>query len=131
MAHTVIHISEAEAENDFRSVLARLREGAEIVIDGNGGGSPVAVVRPAMPERRTISESIALAEAHAKELGYEPRMDPEFAADLEEIIRNPFAARSLAMGLILDSSVLIADERRNQSVQEMLLQLRSRQGETT
>jgi hypothetical protein len=40
---------------------------------------------------RAISESIALAEAHAKELGYEPTMDPEFAADLAGIInsRNP------------------------------------------
>jgi hypothetical protein len=35
-----------------------------------------------------LSESIALAGKHAEELGYEPRMDPEFAADLEEIIRN-------------------------------------------
>ena len=35
-----------------------------------------------------LSESIALAKKHAEELGYEPRMDPEFAADLEEIIRN-------------------------------------------
>jgi len=30
----------------------------------------------------------ALAEAHAKELGYEPTLDPDFAADLEEIIRS-------------------------------------------
>ena len=34
------------------------------------------------------SQSIALAKKHAQELGYEPRMDPEFAADLEEIVRN-------------------------------------------
>lgn len=88
MEPTVIHISEAEAESDFRSVLARVREGVEVVIESNNGGSPLAVVRPAIPEHRTISQSIALAEAHAKELGYEPRMDPEFAADLEDIIKN-------------------------------------------
>jgi hypothetical protein len=35
---------------------------------------------------RLLSESIAMAKKHAEELGYEPRMDPEFAADLEEII---------------------------------------------
>ena len=87
MAHTVVHISEAEAERDFRSVLARVREGAEVVID-SPGGAPVAVMRPATPESRSISESIALAEAHAKELGYEPRMDPEFASDLENIIKS-------------------------------------------
>jgi len=35
-----------------------------------------------------LSESIALAKKHAEELGYEPRMDPDFAADLEEIIKS-------------------------------------------
>jgi len=29
-----------------------------------------------------------LAEAHAKDLGYEPTMDPEFAADLRENINS-------------------------------------------
>jgi hypothetical protein len=29
-----------------------------------------------------------LAEAHAKDLGYEATMDPEFAADLREIINS-------------------------------------------
>ena len=50
----------------------------------------VAVVRPAGGEfrPRLLSESIALAKKHAEELGYEPRMDPEFAADLEEIIKS-------------------------------------------
>jgi hypothetical protein len=39
-----------------------------------------------------ISGSIALPRKHAEELGYEPRMDPEFAADLKEIIdgRKPW-----------------------------------------
>lgn len=34
------------------------------------------------------------------------------------------------MGLILDSSVLIAGERRDESIREILLQLRSKHGET-
>jgi len=42
MAKNVIHISEAEAANDFAAVLARVRAGAEIVIDGR---EPVVVVR--------------------------------------------------------------------------------------
>ena len=37
---------------------------------------------------RLLSESIALAKAHAKKLGYEPTMDADFASDLEEIINN-------------------------------------------
>jgi hypothetical protein len=40
------------------------------------------------PRGRLLSESIALAEAHARELGYEPVMDVDFAADMEEIIAN-------------------------------------------
>jgi hypothetical protein len=30
-----------------------------------------------------------LATAHAKELGYEPKLDPDFAAALEDIIKSP------------------------------------------
>lgn len=50
----------------------------------------MAVVRPATDEfrPRLLSESIDLAKRHAAELGYEPRMDPDFAADLEEIIKS-------------------------------------------
>ncbi len=89
MAGAVIHISEIEAANDLASVLARVREVAEVVIESTGAGKPVAVVRPAEPPHgRLLSEAIALAKAHSKELGYEPRMDPEFAADLAEIINS-------------------------------------------
>jgi antitoxin (DNA-binding transcriptional repressor) of toxin-antitoxin stability system len=87
MAKNVIHISESEAASDFALVMTRVREGAEVIIERDA--KPVAVVRPAEEViGRPISESIALAEAHAKELGYEPTMDPEFAADIEEIIKS-------------------------------------------
>jgi antitoxin (DNA-binding transcriptional repressor) of toxin-antitoxin stability system len=88
MADRVIHISEAEAARDFAGILARVREGTEVVIESDTRA--VAVVRPAGEEfrPRLLSESIALAKKHAAELGYEPRMDPDFAADLEEIIGN-------------------------------------------
>lgn len=87
MAKHVIHISDAEAANDFASLLDRVREGAEVVIEHNA--RPVAVVRPAeAPPGRLLSESIALAKAHAKELGYEPTIDADFAADLQEIINS-------------------------------------------
>ena len=84
----VIHISEAEAVRDFAGVLARVRAGAEIVIESDARA--IAVLRPAEDsfKPRLLSESIALAKKHAQELGYEPRMDPDFAADLDEIIRS-------------------------------------------
>jgi hypothetical protein len=82
-----IHISEAEAAGDFAGLMARARLGVEIVIEKEA--APAVVLRKAAePRGRLLSESISMAEAHARELGYEPSMDPEFAADLEEIIRN-------------------------------------------
>jgi antitoxin (DNA-binding transcriptional repressor) of toxin-antitoxin stability system len=88
MAEHVIHISEEEAARDFAGVLERVRAGAEVVIESDARA--VAIVRPAGDEfrPRLLSESIALAKKHAEELGYEPRMDPDFAADLEEIMKS-------------------------------------------
>jgi antitoxin (DNA-binding transcriptional repressor) of toxin-antitoxin stability system len=81
----VIHLSDAEAANDFASLLDRVSAGAEVIIERDS--KPVAVVRAAeAPRGRLISESIALAKAHAKELGYEPTIDADFAADLEAIL---------------------------------------------
>jgi antitoxin (DNA-binding transcriptional repressor) of toxin-antitoxin stability system len=88
MADHVIHISEADAAQDFASVLARVRAGAEVVIETEGGKLPVAVIHPPVPGRRTISECIALAKRHEEETGESPVLDPDFAADVEEIIRN-------------------------------------------
>jgi antitoxin (DNA-binding transcriptional repressor) of toxin-antitoxin stability system len=87
MAKHVIHISETDAASDLASLLDRVREGAEVIIERDA--RPVAVVRPPETLRgRLLSESIALAEAHAKELGHEPTMDSGFAADLREIINS-------------------------------------------
>jgi hypothetical protein len=46
------------------------------------------VVRAATPVRRTISDCIALAKAHEEETGQAPTLDPDFAADMDEIIRS-------------------------------------------
>jgi prevent-host-death family protein len=87
MSKNVIHISEADAANDLASVLDRVSAGAEVVIERDS--RPVAVVKSPEPRPgRLLSESIALAEAHAKEMGYEPTIDADFAADLEEIINK-------------------------------------------
>jgi len=88
MPKRVIHISEKEATaTNVAALLAHVAAGAEVVIEN--GERALAVLHAVEPVRgRPISESIALAEAHAKELGYEPTMDPDFAADLEEVINN-------------------------------------------
>jgi hypothetical protein len=82
-----IYISEAEAIRDIKGLLARAHLGEEIVIEKEASPS-IVLRRAAEPRGRLLSESIALAEAHAKEVGYEPVMDAGFAADLEEIIRD-------------------------------------------
>lgn len=81
-----IHISEEEAARDFAGLMARVRAGAEVIIES--GSAPIALVRPAAPASRSVSESIAIAEARTRERGYPAVMDPDFAADMEEIIRN-------------------------------------------
>lgn len=50
MVKHVIHVSDAEAANDFASLLDRVREGTEIVIEHDA--RPVAVVRPAAESLR-------------------------------------------------------------------------------
>jgi len=79
-----IHISESDAAGDFAGLMSHVRAGTEVVIES--GKQPVAVLRAVTAPRRSISESIALAEARSKALGYKPVMDAEFAADLEEIV---------------------------------------------
>ena len=85
MAKQVIHMSEAEAASDFGAVLARVRAGAEIVIEGR---EPIVVVRAEPVRGRLLSECIALAKAHEEETGKAPVLDPDFAADVEEIVKN-------------------------------------------
>jgi antitoxin (DNA-binding transcriptional repressor) of toxin-antitoxin stability system len=86
MADRVIHVSEAEAVNDFAGLLARVRAGAEIVVES--GKLPVAVIHaPAVP-RRTLSECIALAKAREAETGEAPVLDADFASDMEDILKQ-------------------------------------------
>lgn len=82
----VIPISEADAARDFAELIARVRAGAEVVIESEGGKLPIAVLRPAGSRPgRLLSESIALAEAH----GSTAILDEDFSRDLEEINRQP------------------------------------------
>lgn len=81
-----LHISEADVVRDPAAILKRVQAGAEVVIERDA--QPFAVIRMATPARRTISECIALAEAHERETGQAPVLDPDFADDVEEIVRN-------------------------------------------
>jgi antitoxin (DNA-binding transcriptional repressor) of toxin-antitoxin stability system len=89
MPKEVIRISEAEAATRFGSLLARVREGAEVVIEHDSRA--VAVVRPAEPHLRLLSESLRLAREH----GSTAVVDAEFAKDVEAVIaghREPLDA---------------------------------------
>jgi antitoxin (DNA-binding transcriptional repressor) of toxin-antitoxin stability system len=81
-----LRISETDAVRDLAAILKRVQAGAEVVIERDA--QPFAVIRAATPARRTISQCIALAEAHEKEAGEAPVLDADFAADVEEIVRN-------------------------------------------
>jgi len=80
------HISEADAARDFAGLMAKVRAGAEIIIEN--GSHPHAILRSEFPAPRTISECIELARKHERETGEAPVLDADFADDVAEIIRN-------------------------------------------
>jgi hypothetical protein len=73
----VIHISEAEAEREFSTVIARVRAGEEVVI----GYDTVLRSIPEQPLRR-LSESLRLAQEHRSSA----TLDQGFASDLDAIV---------------------------------------------
>lgn len=74
-----IHISVDEAARDFASLLARVRAGAEVVIED--GPLTVAVLHTPTPPRRSIEECIALLPADSA-----ATIDENFARDVEEAV---------------------------------------------
>jgi antitoxin (DNA-binding transcriptional repressor) of toxin-antitoxin stability system len=86
MTKNVIRVSEIEAASAFSALMARVRAGAEIIIEENE--RPVAVLRAPEPERRTVSECIASARTREAETGKSPVLDPDFAEDVEKIISH-------------------------------------------
>ena len=79
----VIHISEMDAARDFAALMARVREGAEVVIESGTGA--IAVVRPiAAGPGRLLSELIASAEAR----GSNATIDEDFARDVDAAINS-------------------------------------------
>lgn len=77
-----LHISEGELAKDVRSILKRVETGAEVIIERDA--HPVAVIRPAEPARRKISECIAMMPADST-----ATIDPDFAKDVEAAIAAP------------------------------------------
>lgn len=67
--------------NDIAGVLAKVRQGSEIIIEE--GNRPIAVIKPSKPAGRMISEVIADLKAR----GSDATIDDEFARDIEEGIR--------------------------------------------
>jgi antitoxin (DNA-binding transcriptional repressor) of toxin-antitoxin stability system len=83
MAKDIIRVTEAEAEGNFRKLMAQVRAGSEVVIEENA--RPVAIVRPvAEPSVRLLSESLRLAREH----GSTVTLDGDFGRDLEAIISS-------------------------------------------
>jgi antitoxin (DNA-binding transcriptional repressor) of toxin-antitoxin stability system len=80
MAKPVIRVSDVEASHDFPSLLARVRAGAEIVIERDA--EAVAIIRPAAVAVRRLSESLRLAKERASGV----TLDSEFGRDLETVI---------------------------------------------
>ena len=77
----VVHMSEADVVKDIVDVLAKVRQGSEIVIEQ--GNRPVAVIKPSQPAGRMISDVIA----DLKTRGSDATMDDDFARDIEEGIK--------------------------------------------
>jgi len=71
-----VHMSEAELARDIGAVLDRGQSGTEIVIERNARA--VAVLRPAEPRRRKLSEIMASLDETST-----ATIDPDFAADVQ------------------------------------------------
>ena len=74
-----LHITEGDLANDIRTILRRVEAGAEVIVERNA--QPVAILRPAEPVRRKISECIAMMPAEST-----ATIDPDFARDVEAAI---------------------------------------------
>jgi len=82
MNKRAVRVSEAEAANDFPALLARVRAGGEVVIERDA--EAVAVIRPAAPTVRLLSESLRLA----KERRSNVTLDADFGRDLDAVVNS-------------------------------------------
>ena len=82
-AMATVRMSEADLARDLHAVLAKVRQGVEVVIEQDH--RPVAVLKPSESARpgRKLSECIAMAKAYEEKLGYAPVPDADFAKDVQ------------------------------------------------
>jgi len=76
-----VHMTAAEVAKDIAAVLAKVRQGDEIVVEQDH--RPVALIKPPKAEGRMISEVIADLKAR----GSNAVIDDDFARDIEEGIK--------------------------------------------
>jgi hypothetical protein len=77
-----LHMSEAEVARDFAAALEKVvRHGLDVVVEHDR--QPVAVLRPASPPRRKVSEVLALMSKNST-----AAMDADFARDVQGAIDN-------------------------------------------
>jgi antitoxin (DNA-binding transcriptional repressor) of toxin-antitoxin stability system len=77
-------VTEAELARDLHGVLAKVKEGVEVIVEEDH--RPVAVIKTPPRSGRRLSDCIALAKEYEQKLGYAPVPDPGFAADLQAAI---------------------------------------------
>jgi antitoxin (DNA-binding transcriptional repressor) of toxin-antitoxin stability system len=76
-----VRITEAELARDLHSVLAKVQEGVEVIVEQND--RPVAVIRTPR-SGRPIAEILR----DAKERNSTVTLDPDFGKDLEAVIAS-------------------------------------------
>jgi antitoxin (DNA-binding transcriptional repressor) of toxin-antitoxin stability system len=76
-----VHMSEAEVAKNFAAALEKVRQGLEVVVEHDH--QAVAVLCPAIPPRRKISEVLARMPKKST-----ATMDAEFARDIEAAIEG-------------------------------------------
>lgn len=76
-----LHISEADLAENVGAILQLVQTGGEVIVERNA--EPVAVIGPPEPERRRISECIAMLPADST-----ATIDPDFAKDVEAAIAS-------------------------------------------
>jgi hypothetical protein len=78
----VLRVTESELASDIHAVLAKVREGVEVIVEQDH--RPVAVIRLPHRSGRPISEVVR----RAKERNSRVTLDPDFGKDLEAIIAS-------------------------------------------
>ncbi len=72
----------SETIRDIANLLDKVRLGVEVIVEDSSG--PIAVIHPAEPKARRLSEILAVLEAQ----GSTATLDSDFGRDLEEIIAS-------------------------------------------